>query len=82
MLSGQREQLQVQPAEAKVPLPRMTIGAFEIGTASLNSRWDIPTPAALIGNQRQAIMPRHLLHKGRVRLDGLQSVRHRQGRAA
>ena len=81
MFSGQREKLQVQPPKAKIPLSGMAVGALEIGTAALGSGWDIPAPTALVRNEWQVIMPRHLLRKGRVCLNGFQPVGDGQGRA-
>lgn len=82
MLPGQREKLQIQPPEAKVPYSRVPVRAFEISTACLGIGRDIPAPTALISNKRELIMLRYFLHKGRISLNGLEPVLDRQSRAA
>ena len=74
MILDQRQQLQVQPATAKVPLTRMTIGAFEISTADLGRWRNIPASAALIRDEWQAIILSNLLHKLRIRLNRLEPI--------
>lgn len=53
----QLEQMQIQPSGAELPLASVTIGALEVGGASLAPGIDVPAATAFIGNegQRQAL---------------------------
>lgn len=81
MLPSNWENLQIEPTKAKVPLSGMTVCALEVRAASLGVGRDIPTPAALVGYQREVIVVGDLLDEGRVGLDGTKTVGHREGRA-
>ena len=81
MLPSNWENLQIEPTKAKVPLSSMAVCALEVRAARFGVGRDIPTPAALVGYQREAIVVGNLLDKGRVGLDGTKTVGHREGRA-
>lgn len=74
MLTNKRQQLQIQPTKAKIPLPGMPIGAFKISTTNFRSRRDIPASTAFISNKRKTIMLSNLMHKSAVVLNRLKSV--------
>lgn len=52
----------------------MTICTLEVRTARLDFRRDIPAPASFVGDERKVVMGCNLTDKGRVGLDGTQSV--------
>lgn len=59
----------------------MPIRALEIRTAGLDIRRDVPTAAALVGDQGQVVVVCYLLDEGGVGLDGMQTVGDGEGRA-
>lgn len=81
MLTSDTQNLQIQPTKAKIPLPRVPIRTLEIRTASLDIGRDVPTAAALVGDQGQVVVVRYLLNEGGIGLDGMQTVGDREGRA-
>lgn len=74
MLPCNRENLQIQPTKAKVPLSGMAVCALEVCASSLGIGRDIPTPAALIGDQRQIVLVCNLLHETGIGLHGTEAV--------
>lgn len=74
MIPRNRENLQIEPTKAKVPLSRMAVCALEVCAASLGVGGNIPTAAALIGNQRQIIVVCNPLHKVGIGLNGTETV--------
>lgn len=52
----------------------MAVCALEVCAASLGVGRDIPTPAALIGNQRQIVVVCNLLHETGIGLHGTEAV--------
>lgn len=74
MIPGKRQQLQIQPTKAKIPLPSVPIGAFKISTTNLRSRRDVPTPTAFIGNKRKSVVLGNLMYKSAIVLNRLKSV--------
>lgn len=75
ILPNQPQQMQIQPSQTKLPLPRMPICALEVGRPGLARRVNVPAATALIGNQRQLQRIRYLAYKIRVVADAPQPVR-------
>lgn len=72
--------MQIQSSQAKLPLPRMTIRALEVGRPSLANRVNIPTAASLVRNQWQLQRIRDLLNKSGILAYRRQPVRDGQVR--
>lgn len=59
----------------------MAVGALEVGATGLGVGRDIPTTAALIGNQREVVVVGDFVHKVGVGLNGTETIGEREGRA-
>ena len=73
-LSNQLQEVRVQPASAKLPNTRMSIGAFKVCAPRFGLWVNIPAPTAFIGDQRAAVGFRHTLHKSGIDENRLQPV--------
>ncbi len=63
ILANDIQDLKVQSPQAERPLPVVAISRFEVSTAGLRVRPDIPAATSLICNQWQSTGPRDLLDK-------------------
>jgi hypothetical protein len=78
MFSYQFEEMYIQSPRAERPLARMAISAFEVCTSIFVARFDVPTAAPFVRNQRPLICGFDLLHKCRVCENGLEPIVYRQ----
>ena len=70
MLRNNVQHAKVQPAQRKLPLASVSIGALEVHpTPTATSTWDVPVPRPSIRHQRETKRVRDALDKERVPVD-------------
>lgn len=74
ILPNNPQHAQIQPPQTKTPFPEMPIRRLEIRASRFALRLDVPAPAALVGDQRQAQTFRDAGDEIPVRGDGAQPV--------
>lgn len=62
--------MKIESSCAKLPLPRVAVGALEVGRPGLVSRVNVPAAASLVRDQGQTQSLGNIADKGRVLLDG------------
>ena len=56
MMTSNGKKLQIQPAETKVPLTGMAVGAFEVGTARPYIWREVPASTSLVCDEGKLVL--------------------------